>query len=109
MAHFAKIEDGIVTQVIVVDNAHETDGQDYLNGIGLTGTWVQTSYNATFGKRFAGVGDTYNNRTKEFKPAQPFASWKFNSTLWAWESPTPHPNDGEHYLWNEDTKAWVKP
>ena len=61
MAHFAKIENNIVTQVLVVDNAQESRGQDFLAvDCNLGGTWVQTSYNANFGGKFAGVGDTWD-------------------------------------------------
>jgi hypothetical protein len=66
MAHFAKIENGIVTAVLVVDNQHESYGEQYLNDLGLDGTWIQTSYNATFGAKFAGIGDTYDAKKKEF-------------------------------------------
>ena len=61
MAHFAKIEDGLVTNVVVVDNEHEIDGQAYLNSLGLEGTWVQTSYNGNIRGKFAGIGDTYDS------------------------------------------------
>ena len=60
MAHFAKIENGIVTQVIVLDNKHEEDGEAYLNSLGLEGKWVQTSYNNNFRGKYAGIGDTYD-------------------------------------------------
>lgn len=60
MAHFAKIEAGIVTQVVVVDNEHEADGEAYLNSLGLEGTWVQTSYNENIRGKYAGIGDTYD-------------------------------------------------
>lgn len=66
MAHFAKIEDSIVTQVVVVDNEHETDGEAYLNSLGLDGTWVQTSYNGNFRSKFAGIGDTYDEANDVF-------------------------------------------
>lgn len=66
MAHFAKIENGIVTAVLVIDNQHETYGEKYLNDLGVDGTWVQTSYNAKFGGKFAGIGDTYDEKKKEF-------------------------------------------
>jgi len=107
MAHFAKIENGIVTQVVVVDNAHEANGEEYLNSIGLEGTWVQTSYNANFGKKFAGVGDTYTSRTG-FKPPQPFNSYTWNASLWTWVSPKPFPTDGKAYSWNEELLDWVE-
>lgn len=60
MAHFAKIENNLVTQVVVVDNEHEVDGEAYLNSLGIDGAWVQTSYNANFRGKFAGIGDTYD-------------------------------------------------
>jgi hypothetical protein len=68
MAHFAKIENDKVTQVIVVSNDDaptEVAGQEFLASLGLVGVWVQTSYNnnpiegASRGK-YAGIGDTWN-------------------------------------------------
>jgi hypothetical protein len=66
MAHFAKIESGIVTQVVVVDNEHENYGQEYLNSLGLDGTWLQTSYNGNTRGKYAGIGDTYDAELDEF-------------------------------------------
>lgn len=66
MAHFAKIENNIVTQVVVVDNEHEAYGEQYLNDLGLTGRWVQTSYNGNFRGKYAGLGDTYDEVLDEF-------------------------------------------
>ncbi len=68
MAHFAKVCDGVVTQVIVVSNddaPNEAAGQAFIASIGLAGTWIQTSYNnnpvegASRGK-YAGIGDTWD-------------------------------------------------
>ena len=89
MAHFAKIENGVVTTVLVVDNAHEADGQGYLNSLGLDGTWVQTSYNANFGKKFAGIGDTFDG--ENFKPAAPEGNLGFDEVTWSWIMPEPEP------------------
>lgn len=66
MAHFAKIENGLVTNVVVVDNEFEKQGQKFLNDLGLEGTWIQTSYNANFGGKFAAIGDTYDAKNKLF-------------------------------------------
>jgi hypothetical protein len=107
MAHFAKIVDGVVTDVVVVDNGHELNGQEYLNGLGLEGTWVQTSYNANFGKKFAAIGDTYVASTGNFKPAQPFASWTWSASDWGWKAPKARPDDGQDYAWNENLLEWV--
>lgn len=108
MAHFAKIENGTVTAVVVVDNEHEANGEAYLNSLGLDGKWVQTSYSASFGKKFAAVGDTYVASTGNFKPAQPHNSWTWSATDWAWKAPKPYPEDGKTYLWNEELLDWVE-
>jgi hypothetical protein len=62
MAHFAEIDkDGIVLRVLVVDNSQEERGQEFLaNDLGLGGTWIQTSYNANFGGKYAGIGDIWD-------------------------------------------------
>ena len=106
MAHFAKIEDGIVTNVVVVDNAHEHDGEAFLNSLGLEGTWVQTSYNANIRRKFAGVGDTYNAELDRFEPKSPYASWVWDEELYAWVAPIERPIDGA-YNWDEETISWV--
>lgn len=76
MAHFAKVENGIVTQVIVVSNddcgggdfpSSEIVGQDFLASIGLDGEWKQTSYNNNFRGRFAGIGFSYNAEEDVFE------------------------------------------
>lgn len=89
MAHFAKIENNTVTQVVVVDNEHETNGEAYLNSLGLDGTWVQTSYNANFGKKFAGIGDTFDGTN--FIPAEPEGNLGFDEENWTWIMPPIEP------------------
>lgn len=71
MAHAARIEDGVVRQVIVIPDDLGGDESDsainaYLHGIGLDGTWVRTSYNATIRGKYAGQGDTYDEELDEF-------------------------------------------
>jgi hypothetical protein len=108
MAHFAKIEDGIVTQVVVVDNEHEADGEAYLNSLGLDGQWVQTSYNGTIRKNFAGIGYNYDEDLDGFIPPQPHPSWTLDEETCQWEAPTSRPADGGPYTWNEETSSWVE-
>ena len=69
MAYFAEINsDNIVQRVVFIDNEQEHRGQDFLsNELGLGGTWVQTSYNASFGGKYAGVGDIWDG-TNFVKP-----------------------------------------
>ena len=114
MAHFAKIEDGVVTQVVVVDNKDTSDAfgveKEYIGAAFLErllgGTWKQTSYNGNFRKNYAGIGYTFNADIDAFVPPQPYASWVLNETTAQWDAPTPMPNDGSLYAWNEDTLSW---
>lgn len=67
MAHFAKIdENNKVVEVLVVPDAEEHRGNEYLNELGLTGTWIQTSYNARIRGKYAGIGDIYYPELDEF-------------------------------------------
>jgi hypothetical protein len=68
MAHFARVEDGVVSQVIVVNNEvlldengieQEFIGIQFCQNL-LGGTWVQTSYNANFRGKYAGTGDLWD-------------------------------------------------
>jgi len=73
MAHFAKIENGIVREVIVVGNEDaptEAAGQAFIASIGLDGEWVQTSYHnnpvgepPTARGKYAGLGDLWDGTT----------------------------------------------
>ena len=107
MAHFAKIENRIVTNVLVVSNDHEDRGQEYLNELGLSGTWIQTSYNNNFRKKFAAIGDEYLEDEDAFRSPSPFPSWVFDSEDWKWKAPTPKPDDGQKYLWDEVSTSWI--
>jgi len=101
MSHFAKIDkDNIVTQVIVAE-------QDFINSgaVGDSFLWIQTSYNHGFRKQFAGIGFTYDKTNDIFISPQPFASWTLDASF-DWQPPTPMPDDGKFYMWNEDTSAW---
>ena len=108
MSHFAKIENGLVMQVIVAE-------QDHIDT--LDGQWVQTSYN-TYGNQhpenrplrgnYAGIGYTYDPVNDVFYTPQPYPSWKLNQLTWLWEASTPMPNDGNVYVWNEETLSWVE-
>ena len=115
MSHFAKVEDGVVTQVIVAE-------QDYIDT--QDGEWVQTSYNTYGGKHYnpdtgeedsgtplrknyAGVGYTYDSTRNAFYTSQPFPSWTLDEDTCIWEAPVAYPTDNKAYKWDEDTTAWV--
>jgi len=117
MAHFAEIGlDNTVLRVIVVNNAELLDGNgveqeslgaDFCRDL-FGGTWVQTSYNGNIRKNFAGPGCTYDSDRDAFIPPKPFASWTLDETTCRWEPPTPYPDDGQMYSWDEDSTSWVE-
>jgi hypothetical protein len=110
MAHFAELDaDNIVVRVLVVPNEQENRGHDYLaTDLGLGGTWVQTSYNATIRKNYAGIGYTFDSVRDAFIPPKPFASWTLNEDTCNWEAPVAYPDDEKMYTWDEATTSWVE-
>jgi len=119
MAHFAQIENNLVTQVIVVDNNDILDEQGNESeelGIQfcqdlLGGTWVQTSYNGNIRKNYAGIGYTYDETKDAFIKPQPYNSWVLDEDTCLWEAPIPYPTVEEGstdvYNWNEELVNWM--
>ena len=117
MAHFAQIENGTVTQVIVVHNNEllvdnvevESKGAEFCHNL-LGGVWKQTSYNAAtngFRKQFAGIDYTYDETADVFIAPKPFTSWSLDAN-YDWQAPIERPADGKFYEWNEDEQNWVE-
>lgn len=113
MGHFAKVNNGVVEQVIVAEPEFFTTFVDT-----SPGQWIQTSYNTHGGvhknggtplrKNFAGIGFTYDAQRDAFIPPKPFASWILNESTCLWDAPVPMPNDGKFYKWNESTLSWTE-
>jgi hypothetical protein len=113
MGHFAKVNNGIVEQVIVAE-------PEFFNTFVDTspGQWIQTSYNTHGGvhknggtplrKNYAGIGYTYDAQRDAFIPPKPFASWTLNESTCLWDAPVAMPNDGKIYTWNESTTSWTE-
>jgi len=99
MTHFAEVIDGIVTKVIVAE-------QDFIDGLPNKEQWIQTSYNNNIRKNYAGIGYSYDEARDAFIPPKPFDSWILNEETCNWEAPTPYPDDGQIYSWNEND-GWV--
>ena len=124
MAHFAKIENNIVTTVIVAE-------QEFIDT--QAGTWVQTSYNTrgnvhyepnsntpdegeALRGNYAGIGYTYDSTNDVFYGPKPYSSWVLGTNSWLWNPPITRPSDSGEvlYKWNEDlyqsdnTKGWVE-
>lgn len=116
MGHYAKVQDGLVTQVIVAE-------QDYINTLPDKGLWIQTSYNTRgavhFGpdglpdqgfplrKNFAGIGYAYDVVRDAFIPPKPYASWVLDAQSCLWAAPVAMPKDGKVYVWDEPAQVWL--
>lgn len=120
MAHFAKVIDEIVDQVIVAEPEFFNNFVD-----SSPGTWLQTSYNTYGGvhydpetgepsadqskalrKNYAGNGFIYDAERDAFIPPKPFESWILNETSCLWDPPVVMPDDGQPYTWNETEQRW---
>jgi hypothetical protein len=111
MSHFAKVVDGIVTQVIVAEPEFFETFVD-----SSPGEWIQTSYNTHGGvhanggtplrKNYAGIGYSYDRTKDAFIPPKPYQSWVLNDETCLWEPPTAMPTDDKMYIWDESTVAW---
>jgi|TARA_R110000868_G_scaffold362613_1_gene624753 hypothetical protein len=102
MAHFAKInKTNIVTDVIVAE-------QDFINSgkVGDSFLWIQTSYNGSFRKNYAGIGFQYDKTRDAFIAPKPYPSWILNETTCRWEAPVAYPDDENNYNWNESEQSW---
>jgi hypothetical protein len=120
MAHFAKVNNQIVENVIV---AEPEFFETFIDS--SPGEWIQTSYNTHGGvhydpitglpsedqskalrKNYAGVGYTHNRELDAFIPPKPYASWILDEETCLWNSPIPRPSDDKVYSWDEDTLSW---
>jgi hypothetical protein len=121
MSHFAKVEDGVVTQVLVAE-------QDFINSgaVGDPAQWIQTSYNTRAGvhyepnsntpsadqskalrKNYAGIGYSYDAGRDAFIPPKSYASWLLDDATGTWVPPVAYPTDDQQYNWDEATVSWI--
>ena len=135
MAHFAKVVNGSVTQVIVAEPEFFDTFVDT-----SPGQWIKTSYNIRGGvyydpetntpaadqsvigedegrqrKNYAGIGFMYDEDRNAFIPPQPYASWVLDEDSCIWSAPLEMPSDTDtDYIWDEDayqadnTTGWVE-
>jgi hypothetical protein len=125
MSHFAKVENGIVTQVLVIEQ--EDIDMGYWGDPSL---WIQTSYNTRGGihygqdgqpdgglalrANYASKGFIYDKVNDVFYPPKPkdhkdieCDSWTISAPTWLWKPPIDMPDDGNPYDWDEHTKTWI--
>ena len=118
MAHFAKVLNGKVVNIIVAE-------QEFIDIFvdDSPGKWIQTSYNTKGGKHYtkgalskdqskalrknyANLGGVYDKTRDAFYESQPYPSWKLNETACQWECPVAYPSDNGLYDWNEEDQSW---
>ena len=121
MAHFAKIENGIVTNVIIAD-------QEFIDAGHVEGLWLETTIDAIGGfvyelddstpskliptdkptvrKNYACIGYSYDAQRDAFIPPKPYNSWVLDESKCVWVAPVPLPQVGV-YQWDEETVNWV--
>ena len=102
MAHFAKVNNGIVQQVIVAEPEFFDTFVD-----SSPGTWLQTSYNHNFRNQYAGWLDLYIPDRDVFVSPQPYPSWTLNNNH-RWQAPTPMPEEDGFWIWNETEQVWER-
>ena len=111
MAHFAKVLNGTVINVIVAEKEFiDTFIDD------SPGEWIQTSYNTKYGvhtkggtplrKNYAMVGGTYDSTRDAFIPPKLYPSWTLDEDKCVYVAPKAYPTDGKDYEWDEDNKEW---
>ena len=122
MGHFAKVNNGVVEQVIVAEQEFFDTFVDSSPGV-----WLQTSYNTRGGvhydpatgepsadqskalrKNYAGIGYSYDATRDAFIPPKPYASWVLDEQTCLWNAPVPYPTDGKRYQWDEATTSWTE-
>ena len=116
MAHYAEVENGIVTRVLVVDDGIKNVQKFLAQELNLGGTWIQTSYNTFGGKHlkggtplhmnYAGIGSTWDGTG--FASPKPFPSWTLDKSTYLWNAPTSMPDDGKLYEWDEESLSWIE-
>tara|TARA_R110000796_G_scaffold67674_1_gene155286 strand:- start:1541 stop:1906 length:366 start_codon:yes stop_codon:yes gene_type:complete len=120
MGHYAKVKNGIVENIIVAtqevaeampDSDDETSyikcSYNTMNGVHY-GSDGNPDGGAALRYNFPSIGHTYDSVRDAFYPAKPFPSWVLDEATCSWNTPTPHPDDGKYYLWDESTTSWVE-
>lgn len=127
MAHYAFLDNNNTVIEVIVGKEENEDGKNWELQYGAFRNQVckRTSYNTRAGvhhdqatgaasadqtrayrKNYAGIGYTYDQARDAFVPPKPFASWQLNDTTCLWDPPTPMPDDGMMYTWDESTTSW---
>lgn len=122
MSHYAQLNENNV--VVFVIHA-KSDGKEDEFTTQTGQTWKQTSYNTRGGVHYtdgepsadqskalrfnyAGRNFKYDPERDAFIPPKPFESWVLDESTCLWEAPVEYPQDGEDYVWDEETTDWLE-
>lgn len=122
MAHFAQLdEDNMVIQVVVVGNdvlgdldfpESEAAGAAFLETVIPGKRWAQTSYNANFRRKYAGIGFKFypelGTSHGAFCPPKEYPSFVFDANICEWVAPVEKPSTPGSFLWDERSQQWVR-
>lgn len=118
MAHYAKVVNNIVEQVIVAD-------EEYIGSLPQENSvqWIQTSYNTRGnvhygddGKpdggealhgNYACIGYVWSDEFQVFHAPRPHALWILSHKTWLWESPIPRPDEDPYWEWSDAEGKWI--
>ena len=116
MAHYAFLENDIVTEVIAGKDEDSTNWESYYENI-KNQSCKRTSYNTRggvhikggtpFRKNYAAIGYLYDDDKDAFIPPKPYDSWLLNEDICSWVPPVAYPTDGGEYIWDEVNKKWI--
>lgn len=95
MSIYAKIENNIVTNIIVCEDSQ-------------IGTQNGHHIKVTDSSNEAAIGHEYDSIKNKFKGPQPYESWTLNEDTLVWEAPIAKPTEEGFYRWDEDSQEWVK-
>ena len=111
MAHYAKVRDGRVVNIIVATPETIDQIDDH-----TPGEWIETCKRTRKNQHldggtplrgnYAGIGYVYDRHHDVFYPPQPYSSWVMDQSTWSWRSSVPYPTDGGTYKWHEPSMSW---
>jgi hypothetical protein len=95
------------TSTNLVENVLLSENVESLGNFGSSYIIVETKSGDFYDLLVANIGDTYHSDGNFFTPPQPYPSWSLNMETKIWEPPSPKPNDGMIYNWDEETQKWI--
>jgi hypothetical protein len=118
MAHYAFLDENYVVTEVITGKDEDEGLYDWEKFYASERGQMckRTSYNTwggqhkeggtPFRKNYAIIGGIYDPDRDAFIPPRDFPSWVLNEDTCLWEAPTPYPNDGQFYYWNEQDQIW---